>query len=113
LITGEIVILVEIQIPPYIHKKIASRTRKSYNDVVREVTRSRKTGLTRIFIENCPKGWWLALALLREGAGTMYILRSVGIMDIPSKVLELSKESWKLEFESVIEEELKKWGLKE
>jgi hypothetical protein len=104
-------LLLELQVPPYVYKKILEKTKKYYNDVVKDVVKSKKTRTARIFIENTPRGWWVALTLLREGPGTIYILKSVSIIDIPSKILELSRENWNNEFEKIIREELKKWGL--
>ena len=65
-----------------------------------------------MYIEDCPKGWWVALKILREGYGKLYVLREVKYMDIPSKLMELSMERrWRPEYERVIEEELSRWGL--
>jgi len=106
-------LLVEMNIPYFVHNRIVTMSKQSYRDVVKEITRSKSSGLTRVFIEDCPKGWWVALKMLREGSGKLYLLREVKYMDIPSKLMELSmKRYWEPEYEKVIEEELKRWGLK-
>jgi len=105
-------LMVEISIPRYVHKKLRKNIRRAYNDIVKEVVRSRSS-VTRVFIEDCPKGWWLALQILREGSGRLYLMKEVKYIDIPSKVMELSmKHEWSPEYENEIEEELRKWGLK-
>ena len=106
-------ILVEIRAPYYVYKKILLRKRQgTYKDIVKDLVRSRKSGVTRVFIENCPKGWWVALKILREGSGKLYILEEVSYMDVPSKVIELSmKRRWRPKYEEIIRKELKKWGL--
>jgi len=106
-------LLVEITVPQYVHNRIVVLSKRTYRDVVKEVTRSKASGITRVFIEDCPRGWWLALKILREGTGKLYVLREVKYMDVPSKVMELSmKHKWKPEYEKEIEEELKRWGLR-
>lgn len=106
-------LLVEVSVPLYVHTRILKASKQTYSDVVKEVTRSRANGLTRVFIEDCPKGWWVALKILREGSGKLYVLREVKYMDIPSKVMELSmKRRWRPEYGEIIERELKEWGLK-
>ncbi len=104
--------LVEVNIPQYVHQRIIVRARKNYRDVIKEVSRSRTSGVTRVFIEDCPKGWWVALKILREGSGKLYLLREVKYMEIPSKVMEISmKRRWKPEYEEIIKKELDEWGL--
>lgn len=107
-----IMLLVELNIPQYVYQRIA-KARKNYKDVIKEITRSKSSGLTRVFIKDCPRGWWVALKILREGSGKLYLLREFKYMDMPSKIMELSMEGyWKPEYEKVIEEELRRWGLK-
>jgi len=107
-------ILVEVNIPKYIYQRILLRKKLgAYRGVVEDIVKSRKSGITRVFIKYCPKGWWVALKILREGSGKLYILEEVSYMDVPSRVMELSmKRRWKPEYEEIIERELKKWGLK-
>ncbi|MEM1673225.1 MAG: hypothetical protein QW448_04560 [Thermofilaceae archaeon] len=65
-----------------------------------------------MLLEETPKGWWLALRILKEGTGRLYILKEVKYLDIPSKIMELSfKDVWDPEYSQVIEEELRKWGV--
>ncbi len=110
---GEKMLLIEVLVPQYVHNRIVALSKQTYKDVVKEVTRSRTSGVTRVFIEDCPKGWWVALKILREGSGKLYLLREVKYMDIPSKVMELSmKRRWRPEYGEEIEEELRRWGLK-
>jgi hypothetical protein len=106
-------ILVEVLIPKNVYTKILTKKRRGvFGDVILEVRRSKGANVTRVFIKNSPKGWWAALRILREGAGKLYILKEVSYMDIPSKVLEIGmKERWSPEFERIIEEELRRWGL--
>jgi len=106
-------LLVEVLVPRYQHKHIVAMSKQLYKDVIKEVTRSRATHITRAFIEDSPKGWWVALKILREALGRLYILKEVKYLDIPSKVMELSMSHlWDLKYEEIIEEELRKWGLK-
>ena len=107
-------LLVEIRAPYYVYKRILLRKKQgAYKDIIKDLVRSRKSGITRVFIEDCPKGWWVALKILREGIGKLYMLEEIKYMDIPSRVMELSmKRLWKPAYEGVIEEELKKWRLK-
>jgi len=106
-------LMVEVNVPQYIHQRIIVRASKSYKDIIKEITRSRTTGITRVFIEDCPKGWWAALKILREGSGKLYILKEIKYMDIPSKVMEISmKRRWRPEYEKEIDEELRRWGLR-
>jgi hypothetical protein len=110
---GGVVLLVEISAPRSIYWKIV-KWRKSnvLGDVILELSRSRGSGVTRAFIKNTPKGWWLALRILHEGAGNLYMLKKVDYMDIPSKIMEIGmKDRWSPEFEGIIDEELRKWGL--
>jgi len=110
--TGDNMLLVEMNVPRYMYMQIVALAKGNYRDVIREVTKSKSTGFTRVFIEDSPKGWWVALKILRKGSGRLYLLREVKYMDIPSKLMELSMELyWKPEYEKVIEEELKRWGL--
>jgi hypothetical protein len=107
--------LVEISAPWNIYPKIY-KWRKSnvLGDVILELSRSRGSGVIRVFIKDTPKGWWLALRILRDGVGNLYMLKKVGYMDIPSKVLEIGmKDRWSPEYEGIIDEELRKWGLVE
>lgn len=108
--------LVELNVPKYVYMRLFGRKRKvsPYKDVIKEITRSKSTGATRVFIEDSPKGWWVAVKIFREGGfGKLYVLREVKYLDIPSKVMELSMErNWKPEYEEIIEEELRKWGLR-
>jgi hypothetical protein len=83
-----------------------------YKDIIKDVVKSRKSGTIIILIENSPKGWWLVLKILREGTGKLYTIKEVAYMDIPSKVMELSMDAeWKPEYDNIIKEELKRWGL--
>ena len=87
--------------------------RKNHKDAIEDVIK-KKGGRTTIFLKDTPKGWWLAVRLVRECSGKLYILKEVGYMDIPSKLMELSFERrWRLEYESIVERELKNWGLKD
>jgi hypothetical protein len=112
---GGVVLLVEISVPKSIYRKFYMwKKSKVFGDVILEVSSSRGSGVTRVFIKNTPKGWWLALRILREGAGDLYMLKKVGYMDIPSKVLEIGmKDRWSPIYEGIIGEELRKWGLVE
>jgi len=113
LVETEKMLMVELNVPRYVWKHISNLTKKIYRDVVIELTKARTTSICRVFIKDCPRGWWVALKILREGSGKLYILREVKYLDIPSKVMELSVEQeWKPEYEKIIEEELRKWGLK-
>jgi len=106
-------LLVEMNVPHFVHNQIVALCKRTYKDVVKEVTRSKSSWLTRVFIEDSPRGWWVALKILQKGSGRLYLLREVKYMDIPSKLMELSMELyWKPEYEKVIEEELRRWGLK-
>jgi len=106
-------LLVEINVPFYVYQRLYVRSKSSFKDVIKEIVRSRRSGLTRVFIEDCPKGWWAALKILREGTGKLYILKEVKYMDVPSKIMELSmKRRWRPEYEKEIDEELRRWGLK-
>jgi alpha-amylase/alpha-mannosidase (GH57 family) len=104
-------ILVEVLIPKNVYTRILMQMRRgAFRDVILEMRKSK--GATRVFLKNSPKGWWAALRILREGAGKLYVLKEVSYMDIPSKVLEIGmKERWSPEFERIIEEELRRWGL--
>ncbi len=62
-------LMVELNIPRYVHIRINEASKRTYKDVIKEVSRSRKSGITRVFIEDCPRGWWVALKILREGTG--------------------------------------------
>ena len=105
-------IMVELEVPFYVYARLWKRL-KRHSDVVKEISRSGSTHTTRIFIEDSPRGWWLALKILREGVGKLYILREVKYLEIPSKLMELStKRKWELEYEKIIAEELARWGLK-
>ena len=106
-------LIVELNVPRYIYQRIYMRIRKGYRDVVKDIVKSRKSGIVRVFIEDSPRGWWVALKVLREGSGKLYVVKEVKYMDIPSKVMELSmKRRWNPEYGQIIEEELRKWGLK-
>ena len=107
-------LLVEVNVPNYVYKRLLLRRKLgAYKGIVRDIVKSRKSGITRVFIEDCPKGWWVALKILREGTGKLYILKEVKYMDVPSKVMELSmKRRWRPEYEKEIDEELRRWGLK-
>jgi len=106
-------LLVEMNVPRFVHEQIVTMSKQDYRDVVIEVTRSKASGLTRVFIKDSSKGWWVALKILQKGSGKLYLLREVKYMDIPSKLMELSMERyWRSEYEKVIEEELRRWGLK-
>jgi hypothetical protein len=106
-------ILVEVLIPKNVYTRILTKKRKGvFGDVILEMRRPKGANITRVFLKNSPKGWWAALRILREGAGKLYILKEVSYMDMPSKVLEIGmKERWSPEFERIIEEELRRWGL--
>lgn len=106
-------LLVEISVPKSIYWKIHKWKKGIFGDVILELSSSRGSGVTRVFIKNTPKGWWLALRILHEGAGNLYILKRVGYMDIPSKVMEIcfKNKQWRPVFEGIIDEELRKWGL--
>lgn len=109
---SESMLLVEIRLPKYLHRKLANRLKSRYNDVVRKILRHAKSNTTFVLLERSPKGWWLALRILREGEGKLHIIETVKYLDIPSRVLELSfKEEWKPEYSQVIEKELVEWGL--
>jgi hypothetical protein len=106
-------LLAEVSAPWYIYRRILMRQRRGWDDVIIEINKSRK-GVIRVFIKDTPKGWWVALRILHEGVGDLYILKKVGYMDIPSKVLEIGmKDRWSPEYEGIIGEELRKWGLVE
>jgi len=107
-------LLVEVSIPAYTYKRLLRRSKKgSFKDVVVDVTRSRRSNTVKVIIRDVPKGWWVALRILREGTGKLYMLKEVSYLDIPSKVLKLSMDiEWKQEYEKVIDEELKRWGLR-
>jgi hypothetical protein len=107
-------LLVEVSAPWYIYRRILMRQRRGWDDVIIEINKSRK-GVIRVFIKDTPKGWWLALRILRDGVGDLYILKKVGYMDIPSKVLEIgfTKNRWSPIYEGIIDEELRKWRLAE
>ena len=106
-------LLVEVNVPQYVHKRIITASKQTYRDVIKEITRSKTSGITRVFVEDCPRGWWVALKILREGTGKLYILKEVKYMDVPSKVMELSmKRRWRPEYEKEIDKELRRWGLK-
>jgi hypothetical protein len=106
-------LLVEVNIPLYLHRKIYSKKVGDLKDVILDVTRSRGFNITRVFVKETPKGWWVALRILREGSGKLYMLREINYMDIPSKLLKLSMNvDWKPEYEKIMNEELKKWGLR-
>jgi len=86
---------------------------KIHKDTIEDIVKKRESK-TIIFLKDTPKGWWLAVRLMRECSGKLYILKEVGYMDIPSKLMELSFERrWRLEYESIVERELKNWGLKD
>lgn len=88
------------------------KLRKRHEDTIEDIIRKRN-GKTIIFLKNTPKGWWLAVKLVREYSGKLHILNEVGYMDIPSRLMELSFERrWKPEYESEIKKELEKWGLR-
>jgi hypothetical protein len=107
-------LMVELYVPRYEWKRIIDLIKKSYKDVVIEMTKARASGIIRIFIKDCPKGWWLAMKLSWRGLGKIYMLKRVDYIDIPSVIIELSKKRiWKPEYEDIIEKELRKWGLKE
>ncbi|MEM4562963.1 MAG: hypothetical protein QXI55_03485 [Thermofilum sp.] len=106
-------LLVEVLLPKYVHRRIASKLLRQHREVVKSVIRHTKTRTAYVLLEETPKGWWLALRILKEGAGRLYILREVKYLDIPSKIMELSfKDAWDPEYSQVIEEELKKWGVR-
>jgi hypothetical protein len=111
---GEIMLLAEVMVPQNGYRNILSLT-NNYKNVVVSAERSRKTGITRVFIKNTPEGWWLALRIISMGAGKLYILKEISIMDIPSKILELGfkEKKWKPEFKDIIDGELRRWRLKE
>ena len=101
--------------PDYVFARISKMLRKlKGSGTIKEVTKSRSAGLTRIFIEESPLGWWIALKLINMGTGKLYVVREVGYLDVPSVVMELAmKPAWKPEYAEVIEKELKAWGLKQ
>lgn len=100
--------------PDYVFARISKTLRKlKESGTIKEVTKSRASGLTRVFIEESPMGWWVALKLINMGTGKLYVVREVGYLDVPSVVMELArKPTWKPEYAEVIERELKAWGLK-
>jgi hypothetical protein len=107
-------LLVEVSIPAYVYKKLLRSSKNGgLKDVVVDVTRSRRSNIVRVIIRDIPKGWWVALRILREGTGKLYMLKEVSYLDIPSKVLKLSMDiKWKQEYEKVVDEELRRWGLR-
>jgi len=106
-------LLILINLPNYVYRRLRALMKsKEYKDTIKDIVKSRKSGVVIIFIENSPKGWWLVLKILREGIGRLYTIKEVTYMDIPSRVVELSMEAkWKPEYDNIIKEELKRWGL--
>ncbi|MCC6057265.1 MAG: hypothetical protein LM583_11360 [Desulfurococcaceae archaeon] len=106
-------LLISINLPNYVYRKLRILMKSNeYKDVIKDMVKSRKTGSIIILIENSPKGWWLALKILREGSGKLYMIKEVTYMDIPSKVMELSMDAeWKSGYDKIIKEELRRWGL--
>jgi len=106
-------LLVLINLPNYVYRRLRILMKSDeYKDIIKDVVKSRKSGTIIILIENSPKGWWLVLKILREGTGKLYTIKEVAYMDIPSKVMELSMDAeWKPEYDNIIKEELKRWGL--
>ena len=105
-------LMVEVKVPTYVHQRIFMRVKKNYTDVTAEITRVKGKNNTRLIIDETPKGWWLALRILREGQGKLYHLKEIQYMEIPSKLMELSfKNRWDDSWEELIRKELKKWGL--
>lgn len=108
-----ILLLVEVTLPGYAHKRLYSKVRRLYKDTLQNFVRDGRKNTTYVFLKDSPKGWWVALSILREGAGKLYMVKEVKYMDIPSMIMELSfKEEWSSQYEQVIEEQLEKWGLK-
>ena len=110
-LVGSELILVKIKAPYYVYRKILSQRRQgTYKGIIKDLIK--KSDVIWVFIKNCPKGWWVALRILRESPGKLYILKEVNYMDVPSKVIELSAEyEWKPEYEEMIKKELEGWGL--
>lgn len=106
-------LLVEMSLPRYVHNQLASRARRWYKDAVKNLVRDIKSSTTFVFLEESPRGWWVALRILREGTGKLYMVREIKYMDVPSKIMELSfEEKWDPKYNHIIEEELNRWGLK-
>ena len=104
-------LMVELkEIPRYIHLQIKYRQRK-HEDIIVDVLRSRKTDTTRIFIEDTPKGWWLALRIMMKGPSRLYRLVEVKELDLPSVLLKASlKRRWTPELEREVSKALRERG---
>lgn len=104
-------LLIEVPLPRYVYRRLIAS--KQYQDVIKNIVRHVRSGTTFVLLEDSPKGWWAALKILREGAGKLYIAREIKYLDVPSRIMDLSfKKRWRPQYSQVIEEELKKWGLK-
>ena len=105
-------LLVEMTVPQYVHSRIVVASKRTYRDVIKEVTRSKASGITRVFIEDCPKGWWVALKIKMKGASKLYRLVEVKEIDLPSTLLKASlKRRWTPSLEREISKALREVGL--
>jgi hypothetical protein len=104
-------LVIEAKLPHREHKKLRDlMKKKGFKKILKGVIKSPKAGITTIFIENSPKGLWLALRILHRGNGKLYLLKEINPMDIPSRIIELSLESeWRANYSKIIKEELEKW----
>jgi len=105
------VIMIELTLPLLEHRRLFANMKMYYRDVVIEISRSKSIGVTRIFLEDTPKGWWLATRLLRKYPGKLYKLQETKYIDIPSKIMELSRKRWNPKMNEEIERALKEWGV--
>lgn len=104
--------LVELEgIPRYIHKQIRNMEYKHKNTII-DVSRSRSTNTTRVFIKETPKGWWLALRIKMKGPSKLFRLVEVKELDLPSVLLKASlRRRWTPRLEGEVSKALRKGGI--
>ena len=103
--------LVELAgIPMHVHRQIRKQLQR-HVDVTIDVLRSRKNRVTRVFLKETPKGWWLALRIMTKGPSKLYRLVEISEVDVPSALLEASlKNRWTPELERRVAKALEEWG---